>query len=154
LDALHFEPELDATKAPGRLRELVGEEVAELNRETLRVLHSLTPLQAAVLRVMAARGERFAPFESATLAAYEAMLKGSGRPATVNESAVQQALLVLQERSLVWRAARGVYALEELSLTDLMRAEGMLDVPEGASTSPAPKGAAQSKTRRKAKKGS
>lgn len=154
LDALHFEPELDETKAPGRLRELVGEQVAELNRETLRVLHSLTPLQAAVLRVMAARGERFAPFESTTLTAYETMLKESGRPATVNESAVQQALLVLQERSLVWRAARGVYALEELSLADLMRSEGMLNVPELVSAMPTtPRDAAQGKAQRKTKKG-
>lgn len=153
LSALHFEPELDAAKAPGRLRELVGEQVAELNKETLRVLHSLTPLQAAVLRVMAARGERFAPFESATLTAYETMLNESGRPATVNESAVQQALLVLQERSLVWRAARGVYALEELSLADLMRSEGMLSVPEAASAAPRPKNAAPGKSPRKTKKG-
>lgn len=141
LDALHFEPDLDAKKAPGRLRELVSEQVAEFNKETLRVVHGLTPLQAAVLRVMAARGERFAPFESATLATYEAVLKMvSGRPGTVSESSVQQALVALQERSLVWRATRGVYALEELSLADLMRAEGMLDdVPNGEAAPAAPK---------------
>ena len=140
LDALHFDPDLDATRAPLRLGELVSEQVAEFNRETLRVVHSLTPLQAAVLRVMAARGERFAPFESATLAAYEAVLKKeSGRPGTVSESAAQQALLALQERGLVWRAARGVYALEEFSLADLMRAEGMLDAPDGEIAHAAPK---------------
>lgn len=141
LDALHFEPDLDAKKAPGRLRELVNEQVAEFNKETLRVVHSLTPLQAAVLRVLAARGERFAPFESATLAAYEAVLKkASGRPGTVSESSVQQALVALQERSLVWRATRGVYALEELSLADLMRAERMLDdVPNSDAAPAAPK---------------
>lgn len=139
LDALHFDAELDAAKAPGRLGELVGEQVAEFNKETLRVVHGLTPLQAAVLRVMAIRGERFAPFESATLAAYEAVLEmASKRAGTVSESAVQQALAALQERGLVWRAARGVYALEELSLVELMRAEGMLEVPDGETASAAP----------------
>ena len=154
LDALHFDPDLDATKAPQRLRELVSEQVAEFNRETLRVVHGLTPLQAAVLRVMAARGERFAPFESATLATYEAVLKKeSGRAATVSESAVQQALAALQERSLVWRAARGVYALEELSLADLMRAEGMLDIPDGEIAPAAPpKDSGRAKSRGKSKK--
>lgn len=154
LDALHFDPELDATEAAGRLRELVCEQVAEFNRETLRVVHNLTPLQAAVLRVMAARGERFAPFESATLTAYEAVLKKeSGRATKVSESAVQQALAALQERSLVWRAARGVYALEELSLAELMRAEGMLDVSDGETTSAASANdASRVKARGKSKK--
>lgn len=40
----------------------------------------------------------------------------------------QSALQALQEKALVWRAARGVYALEEGSLADLMGAQGMLDV--------------------------
>ena len=39
---------------------------------------------------------------------------------------VQQALTALQEKALVWRAARGVYALEEASLADLMAQEGLL----------------------------
>lgn len=155
LDALHFDPDLDATKAPGRLRELMSEQVAEFNKETLRVVHGLTPLQAAVLRVMAVRGDRFAPFESATLATYEMVLKKeSGRPAVVSESAVQQALIALQERSLVWRAARGVYALEELSLADLLRSEGMLDVPNGdvAPAEPGPKESGRAKAKGKSKR--
>ena len=147
LDALHFDAGLTSAKAPARLRKLVAEQVGEFNKETLRVVHSLTPLQAAVLRVMAARGERFAPFESTTLASYEALLRSeSGRPGKVSEAAVQQALGVLQQRGLVWRAARGVYALEELSLADLLRAEGLLEIPDGpvapADPSPKPAGAA------------
>jgi len=150
LDALHFDPDLDAATAPARLRELVREQVAEFNRETLRVVHGLTALQGAVLRVMAVRGEHFAPFESATLAAYEAALKKESRRAvTVSESAVQQALSALQERGLVWRAARGVYALEELSLAELMREEGMLD--ETASATP-PKASSRASARGKPKK--
>ncbi len=40
---------------------------------------------------------------------------------------VQQALLALQEKKLVWRAARGVYAVEEHAIIELLRAEGMLE---------------------------
>ena len=49
-------------------------------------------------------------------------------PVNVSEAGVQQALVALQDKALVWRAARGVYALEEASLADLMRGEGMLDM--------------------------
>ena len=44
-------------------------------------------------------------------------------PDTAN---VQQALIALQDKSLVWRAARGVYALEDTFLAELMRNAGML----------------------------
>lgn len=91
-------------------------------------MHSLTPLQSAVLRVMAQRGEAYAPFEAETMAAHAAVLRGE----KVETSSVQQALVALQEKALVWRERRGVYALEESSLADLMRAAGMLEeVPPG-----------------------
>ena len=40
---------------------------------------------------------------------------------------VQQALIALQEKKLVWRAARGVYAVEERSVIDLLLAGRLLD---------------------------
>ena len=36
-------------------------------------------------------------------------------------SNVQQSLVALQEKGLVWKAARGVYALEDTSLADLLQ---------------------------------
>ena len=45
-------------------------------------------------------------------------------PDTAN---VQQALSALQEKALVWRAARGVYALEDTFLAELMEKAGMLE---------------------------
>jgi hypothetical protein len=41
---------------------------------------------------------------------------------------VQQSLAALQDKALVWKAARGVYALEDTFLAELMRKAGMLDV--------------------------
>lgn len=69
------------------------------------------------------------------------MLQATGQPADAKADVpgVQQALLALQEKSLVWRAARGVYALEEASLSELMAADGLLAAvppaagPRGAS---------------------
>ena len=45
----------------------------------------------------------------------------------LNPDDVQQALAALQDKALVWKAARGVYALEDTFLADLMRQAGMLD---------------------------
>ena len=44
-------------------------------------------------------------------------------PDTAN---VQQALVALQDKALVWRAARGIYALEDSFLTGLMQKAGLL----------------------------
>ena len=43
-------------------------------------------------------------------------------------SNVQQALMALQNKGLIWKETRGVYAIEEGSTMDLMRQQGMLDM--------------------------
>lgn len=122
-DDIRFDFEVAADQVPERFAIAVAQRIASADEQILRVVHSLTPLQSAVLRVMAQRGEAYAPFEAETMAAYAAVLKGE----KVEPSSVQQALSALQEKALVWRERRGVYALEESSLADLMRAAGMLD---------------------------
>ena len=42
-----------------------------------------------------------------------------------------EAVVALQDKSLIWRAARGVYLLEEASLAQLLADEGFLDVVPG-----------------------
>jgi hypothetical protein len=39
---------------------------------------------------------------------------------------VQQALIALQEKKLIWNAARGVYAIEEPAVADILAADGLL----------------------------
>lgn len=128
-DALRFEFGLEPAQVPERFAAAVEEQIKASNDELLRVVHSLTPLQSAVLKVLAKRGGEYAPFEAATLRDYQAVLQaaspdGEGR---ADVPAVQQALIALQDKALVWRAARGVYALEEASLAELMRQRGLLD---------------------------
>ncbi|MNJ81509.1 hypothetical protein D3C77_803570 [compost metagenome] len=40
---------------------------------------------------------------------------------------VQQALIALQDKNLVWKASRGVYAVDEQVIVDLLRAGGLLE---------------------------
>ena len=77
---------------------------------------------------MAGRGAQYAPFETETIAAYQAMLDSiaPGSSTSADVPNVQQALAALQEKALVWRASRGVYALEDAALRDLFAQEGML----------------------------
>jgi hypothetical protein len=128
VDALIYDLDARPGQFAGRLRWLVQEQVRASNEEALRVVHSLTPLQSAVLRVLAQAGPEYAPFEARTMERYRATLAAIApgskvEPETTN---VQQALVALQEKSLVWKAARGVYALEDTFLAELMRNAGML----------------------------
>ncbi len=128
-DAVRFEFGLPPDQVSTRFAEAIDEQIAESEREQLRVVHSLTPPQSTVLRVMAVRGEKFAPFEAATIESYNAVLQATSPnvDARIDVSGAQQALAALQEKALVWRAARGVYALEETGLATLMASAGMLD---------------------------
>ena len=45
----------------------------------------------------------------------------------IDTSNVQQALAALQDKSLIWREKRGVYALEEAGTASVMRGAGLLD---------------------------
>lgn len=127
-DALRFDFELASEDAPARFSLAVEEQIEASNAEQLRVVHSLTPLQSAVLRVMASNGTHYAPFETETLAAYQKMLDVIAPDSSTRADVpnVQQALTALQEKALVWRASRGVYAIEDASLRDLLEQEGML----------------------------
>ncbi|MFZ3139094.1 ATP-binding protein [Polaromonas sp.] len=133
-DALRFDFELQPEDVPARFAQAVQEQIEASNAEQLRVIHSLTPLQSAVLRVLASKGAQYAPFETETILAYQRLLDTLAPHSTVKADVpnVQQALAALQEKALVWRASRGVYALEEASLQELMAQEGLLPGAGGA----------------------
>ena len=128
VDALTYDLAVQRGGYAHQLQALVDEQIQASNAEALRVVHSLTPLQSAVLRVMAMTGIDYAPFEQDTMERYQAVLSKTAPDAKVEPDTanVQQALVALQDKSLVWRAARGVYALEDTFLAELMRKAGML----------------------------
>jgi hypothetical protein len=128
-DYIRFDFEADAATGPEKFAAEIRRLAEEMNNVQRKVIHSLTPIQQAVLRVMAASGQNFAPFEAATLAKYRKAMQSTGltpEEAKADVPGAQQALIALQEKKLVWRAARGVYDLEEQSLKDILAADGLL----------------------------
>src|SRR3546814_366375 len=86
---------------------------AETLREGLwadydREFDGLTPPQQAVLAELIRTGDEFSPFGADALARYEEF---AGREIPV--ATAQGALDALREKNLVWRSARGTYALED-----------------------------------------
>ncbi|MEX3959675.1 ATP-binding protein [Trinickia sp. EG282A] len=126
-DQLRFDLALQPGDVERRFSQLVEEQIAQANDDLLEVFHSLTPIQSAVLRVLAAAGKGYAPFESRTMEKYRVALGGEPGDGELSSANVQQALAALQEKGLVWRASRGVYAMEDHSLSDLLRREGYLE---------------------------
>lgn len=53
--------------------------------------------------------------------------RGLGKRYKGRSAGVQQALIALQEKKLVWKASRGVYAVDEQVIVDLLRADGLLE---------------------------
>jgi hypothetical protein len=129
-DQIRFDFDADATTVFDRFSLEVRRLAEETNSVQRKVIHSLTPIQQAVFRVMAAAGQNFAPFETATLNKYRIAMQSTGlsaKEAKIDITSAQQALYALQEKKLVWKAARGVYDLEEQSLKDILLAEGLLE---------------------------
>jgi hypothetical protein len=129
-DAIRFDFFIDPENVRARFAELVRAQADELNANLKKVIHSLTPIQSAVIRVMGSMGENYAPFEAPTMDLYATAMKQAGIPESdikVEVPGVQQALIALQEKNLVWKASRGVYAVDEQVIVDLLRADGLLE---------------------------
>lgn len=128
-DTLRFNFEVSADTGPDMFEDEVRQLASEMNQVQRKVIHRLTPIQQVVLRVMAATGSNYAPFEAATMELYRKGLQlagGAEEDVRVDVPGVQQALLALQEKKLIWRAARGVYAIEEQTVADILAADGLL----------------------------
>jgi len=128
-DHFRFDFEVDATTGPDKFAAEVRRLSEEMNQVQLGVIHSLTPIQSAVLRVLAAARGNYAPFEASTLEKYRQAMRLAGLAADqvkADVPGVQQALIALQDKKLVWKAARGVYAVEEQSTIDLLETSGLL----------------------------
>lgn len=133
-DTLRFNFDVSADTGPDRFVDAVSQLATEMNQVQRKVIRSLTPIQQAVLRVMAVTGSNYAPFEAATMALYrKGLLEVAEDDVKVDVPNVQQALIALQEKKLVWRAARGVYAIEEQAVTDILASDGLLTGLEPAS---------------------
>ena len=122
-DTLRFAFGVEKKDIASRFYEEVQLEIDSTNKEAMRVIHSLTPLQSAVFLVLAKAGPDYAPFEAKTMVLYQGSMSSISPESDVapDLSNVQQALVALQEKGLVWKVARGVYAMEDTSLGELLR---------------------------------
>lgn len=106
----------------GGLRRTITERAGALRALRWEQLRSdygaLTRTQRAVLAILAADGARFTPFAEATL---KRMSEVAGRKLETQD--VQKALNALRDKSLVWRPARGSYALEDQDMRDWFLAD-------------------------------
>lgn len=129
-DLIRFDFAIDPKTIPEQFAKLVRALADELNTNLKKVIHSLTPIQSAVLRVMSAKGEGYAPFEAPTVQLYAKAMEQAGIEASdikAEVPGIQQALIALQEKKLVWRASRGVYAVDEQVIVDILRDDGLLE---------------------------
>jgi hypothetical protein len=129
-DGIRFDLTVGPKAILVRFAELVRAQAEELNGNIGAAINSLTPMQSAVIRVMGAKGELFAPFESSTMDLYAKAIANTGiatSEAKVGVSDVQLALVALKEKKLVWKTSRGVYTIEEQVIVDLLREDGLLD---------------------------
>jgi len=91
-------------------------------------LRWLSPLEFAVLRVIAAQGRECAPLWPRTIQTLRTVLMEDGNPATMDVDVVQvgAALETLREKRLLWRSVDGPYALEDMAMRDMLEKAGLL----------------------------
>lgn len=83
---------------------------------------SLTPLQQAVVRVIASKEGQFSPFGEAAMTAYKSFLPAD---TTVNTATVQNAIDALREREILWKESRGTYEIEDQSWLKWLRSRSL-----------------------------
>lgn len=83
---------------------------------------SLTPLQQAVVRVMASKAGQFSPFGEAAMSAYKALVPST---TTVNTATVQNAIDALREREILWKESRGTYEIEDHAWLKWLRSRNL-----------------------------
>jgi hypothetical protein len=119
-DQILYDFDVTPSNAAERFTLAVQEQILETQSALRAVFDNLTPLQRAVLRVMVSEGVAFAPFEARTVRLYQEKL-GAASEVSTDLPNIQYALAALQEKALVWKAERGVYALEDPAIADLLQ---------------------------------
>ncbi len=108
----------------GELKRTLSESAETLRRRLWEdyenAWSSLTPLQQAITERLSVEETQLAPFSTSALAAYS---KTVGE--TVETPAVQAAIEALRQKNLVWRSARGQYALEDQGMGDWLKARSI-----------------------------
>lgn len=114
LDDLELELKLTSDNIDDHLRSRVKQKLGIYRQAFMQIFDNLPTLQAAVIQTMAEMGHDFAAFKQATMARYVTICcQRSSETVNVESTSVQYALDTLREKQLVWKSARGVYAIED-----------------------------------------
>lgn len=114
------------------LMEQVDQILQKFKKDFFRLVNSLTPLQAAVLKTMALKGEDYAPYvqESYDLCR-KFCAEQTKESVNVDSSSVAYALESLREKALIWKSGRGVYTIEEPQTSNWLKdSMGISDAQE------------------------
>lgn len=129
LSALAARGDWTADEAHATFAEAVESRARARIHNLLALVGLLSPLQSAVLRVLAAQGRNFVPFWTRTMDTYRMVIEvDDGNEATepINLHTVQAALDALKEKGFLWRSVHGVYALEEFGIREALEEGGLL----------------------------
>jgi hypothetical protein len=128
LDELEFAHGLAIDNIDDHVRMRVLQRLSLHRQAFMQVFDNLPTLQAAVMQAMAEMGVAFAAFKQLSMERYASLCaQRSSEPVRVESSSVQYALDALREKQLVWKSARGVYAIE-----DTQHAAWLSGLPETA----------------------
>lgn len=129
LDLLGHRDDWEVGEAMAAFTSAVEARARARDRNLLLLVGILSPLQSAVLRVLAAQGVNFVPFWKRTMDTYRAVIEqddGNEADEPINLATVRRALEDLTEKGFLWRSAYGVYALEEFGIREALEDGGLL----------------------------
>lgn len=101
----------------GALADIVSRKQSEVEAARRAEILSLTKLQQALLRMLAADAQAFSPF--AVASREKLKTANGGRPPA--PGAIQKALDVLREKAFIWRPGYGAYALENAEIAGALK---------------------------------
>lgn len=123
LNQIMLDLDANASNADDKFLAVVNQRLRDMQQQTIKEVRQLPPLEYAVLVTMVEHEESFAPFRMEFAQKYAQVCAELTQEAVnINTSSIQYALDQLQEKGLVWKSARGAYALEETHNKELVLA--------------------------------
>ncbi|MBK9441366.1 MAG: ATP-binding protein [Comamonadaceae bacterium] len=114
LDDLELELDLASHNIDDHVHSRVKQKLGMYRQAFMQIFDNLPTLQAAVMQTMAEMGQDFAAFKRPSMARYAAICsQRTCESVNVESTSVQYALDALRDKQLVWKSARGVYAIED-----------------------------------------
>jgi hypothetical protein len=123
LNQIMLDLDANASNADDKFLAVVSQRLGDMQQQAIKEIRQLPPLEYAVLVTMVEHEESFAPFRMEFTQKYaKVCAELTQETVNINTSSIQYALDQLREKGLVWKSARGVYALEETHNKELVLA--------------------------------